>query len=306
MEFGKTTDLSAVDFSLPADPARNARLLRRAGSAGTVGFYLGATGWSIREWVGLLYPKGTQPAEYLHHYSRQFNTIEFNTTYYRLPDAGLVQRWYEQSAADFRFCPKVMQSISHSRDFALGADLVDRFCEAMKGFKEKLGWCFLQLPPYFGPSENNLLRLERLLARFSVPLCVELRHPGWFEDGDAGTELFDLLEKYGIGTVITDVAGRRDVCHMNLTAPVAMVRFVGNNLHPSDSQRLQQWAERLATWCKSGLREVYFFMHQPDEQKVPIACRQLMDHIDRWDLPVRGCCPQILNTGQQGEQLSLF
>jgi uncharacterized protein YecE (DUF72 family) len=306
LEFGKTSDLSAVDFSLPDDPPVNSRILGGAGAEGPVEFCLGATGWSIREWVGLLYPKGTKPAQYLHHYSRQFNTIEFNTTYYRLPDAGLVQRWYEQSAADFRFCPKVMQSISHSRDFALGSDLVDRFCEAMKGFREKLGWCFLQLPPYFGPSENNLQSLEQLLARISVPLCVELRHEGWFEDGSAGSELFGLLEKYGVGTVITDVAGRRDVCHMTLTAPVAMVRFVGNDLHPTDTQRLQQWAERLHQWCEQGLREVYFFMHQPDEQNVPLACRQLMDLVEQWNLPLKTRCPQILQGGQQGEQLSLF
>ena len=306
MEFGKTSDLASVDFSLPDDPPGNARVLHGAGGAQPVEFYLGATGWSIREWVGLLYPKGTKPAEYLHHYSRQFNTIEFNTTYYRLPDAGLVRRWHEQSADDFRFCPKVMQSISHSRDLACGSDLVERFCEAMNGFREKLGWCFLQLPPHFAPSENKLLQLERLLARFSLPLCVELRHPGWFDDAEAGAELFDLLEKYGVGTVITDVAGRRDVCHMTLTAPVAMLRFVGNDLHSTDSRRMQQWSDRLNEWCTQGLRELYFFMHQPGEKNVPLACRQLMDLVEMWDLPLKTRCPQILNSGQAGEQLSLF
>lgn len=303
MEFGKTSDLSSVDFRLPADPSRTTDILANTGKAGPFRLYLGATGWSIREWVGLLYPKGTKAADYLHHYSRQFNTIEFNTTYYRLPDASLIHRWNEQSADDFRFCPKVMQAISHSRDFALEGALVDRFCEAMQLFGEKMGPCFLQLPPHFGPSVNNMKRLEALLGRFVVPLCVELRHPGWFADAAAGEALFQLLEKFGAGTVITDVAGRRDVCHMTLTAPVSMVRFVGNDLHASDLKRLQDWAQRLMQWGEQGLREAYFFMHQLDEQKVPRACQQFLQNFDKWQIPLEVRCPQIISGG---EQLSLF
>lgn len=306
MEFGRCSDLDAVNFALPDDPARNHSVLGRGAAEGPVNFYLGATGWGVRSWVGLIYPKGTSAAQYLFHYTRQFNTIEFNTTHYRLPEAALVQRWYEQSAEDFRFCPKVMQRISHSRHFAADQDLVERFCEAMALFGEKLGWCFLQLPPSFGPSENNLNQLEHLLKRFSLRLCVEVRHPGWFADQEAGAALFDLLEKCGVGTVITDVAGRRDVCHMTLTAKVAMIRFVGNNLHPTDHVRLREWADRLKEWAEQGLREVYFFMHQPDEKVVPVACRHLMDWIKPWPLPVRARCPQTLDSGWRNEQLSLF
>jgi uncharacterized protein YecE (DUF72 family) len=77
------------------------------------------------------------------------------------------------------------------------------------------------------------------------------------------------LEKYGASTVITDVAGRRDVAHMALTSGQVLVRFVGNDLHPTDFTRLDDWAERLTDWFSRGLKECYFFTHEPDNLLAP-------------------------------------
>lgn len=271
MEFGKLPDISQVDFRLPPDPPGNASNLSTVGRLpSTVNrptLFIGATGWSVKEWVGKIYPKGTKTPDYLRHYARQFNTIELNTTHYRIPDLFTVQHWHDEAASDFRFCPKLLQTISHAGDLGTGGELIQRFCEAMSGLGSKLGPCFIQLPPYF--SVEKIAVLEAFLQQFSLPLAVEVRHESWFATPANFKRLTDLLEKYGASTVITDVAGRRDVAHMALTSDTVLVRFVGNDLHPTDFSRLDDWAQRLTDWFSKGLRECYFFTHEPDNLLAP-------------------------------------
>ncbi len=220
----------------------------------------------MKQWVGSWYPEGTKAAEYLFHYSRQFNTIEHNSTHYRLPDDASVARWREETQSDFRFCPKVLQTISHAPDLGASSTLIEAFTDAIGGLREKYGCAFLQLPPSFTP--HQWVRLERFLLRWpgQLPLAVEVRHPEFFPESPV---LFDLLEKHGVAAVITDVAGRRDVCHMHVTAPRTMVRFVGNGLHQTDYTRIEEWGARLAAWSANGLQEIYFFTHEPDNLLSP-------------------------------------
>ena len=302
MEFGKLPDISSVDFRLRAEPPENRRIL---GGSGLCNFYIGCTGWSMKEWVGKVYPIGAKTKDYLHHYSRQFNTIEFNTTHYRIPDFGTVERWYAESAADFRFCPKIPQTISHSQDLGASSGQVFEFAEAIGGLKEKIGCCFMQLPEHFGPERWRLL--DEFLERFppNVPLAVEVRHPGWFKP-EGESILFPLLEGHGKAAVITDVAGRRDVAHMRLSAPLTMVRFVGNGLHPSDFTRIDEWVERLKTWAEQGIREIIFFAHEPDNLLAPELSVYLLEKVQaRIAAHVRG--PQLLSAPEiPGKQLGLF
>ena len=69
--------------------------------------------------------------------------------------------------------------------------------------------------------------------------------------------------------MITDVAGRRDVCHLRLTSGKTLIRFVGNGLHPSDYERIRDWSNRLTEWTDKGLSEIYFFTHEPDNLLAP-------------------------------------
>lgn len=278
MEFGKLQDVSEVDFSLRPEHPDNARVLKNAPGEGPATIYIGCTGWSMKEWVGKVYPAGAKTKDYLHHYSRQFNTIEFNTTHYRVPDLKTVERWYQESAPDFKFCPKIPQSISHRGDLGYGTGMLPDFAGVIQELREKLGPCFLQLPEYFGPEKSKVL--GTFLSHFPnhIPLAVELRHPGWFTP--EGEEiLFPMLEDAGAGAVITDVAGRRDVAHMRLSAAFTMIRFVGNGLHPTDYTRINAWVKRLKQWNEQGIREIYFFPHEPDNLLAPDLSLYLLEKI---------------------------
>jgi uncharacterized protein YecE (DUF72 family) len=280
MEFGKLDNIENLDFSLPPNTLETPVLLRGLPKSETLPHvYIGCTGWSMKEWVGRVYPKGTKPQDYLHQYSRQFNTIEMNTTHYRTPSLADIEKWYKQTPADFRFAPKMLQTVSHAKNLGYGSGLTLQFCDAIQSLGEKLGVCFMQLPPYF--KYDDLAVLELYLKKFPkhIPLAIELRHETWFSNPHYFNTVFDLFETHNISTVITDVAGRRDVLHQRLTTGKAVIRFVGNDLHETDFTRLQSWVNRLKTWFEMGLKEVYFFTHEPDNLKAPDLALFLLNEV---------------------------
>lgn len=269
MDFGKLLSVDQVDFSLQPEPLQNAALLAAIPRAPKQSIYIGATGYNMKPWTGTWYPPGIKDKDFLRAYGSQFNTIEHNTTHYRIPDEITVARWLEDTPADFRFCPKIPQTISHARDLGLSGSQIPLFCDVISGLGEKLGCCFLQLPPHFSVRDLNLL--SRFLDVFppQVPLAVEVRHESFFHPTVAAEDFFTLLQDHNRATVITDVSGRRDVCHMRLTNGTVLIRFVGNALHPTDYQRIEAWATRLKKWLEAGLKEVYFFTHEPDNLLAP-------------------------------------
>lgn len=275
MNFGKVIDLEHVVFDMPPDHPQTVLTLHDhlQGQGRVPEIYVGATGWSNPEWNGSWYPAKTKPNDFLQHYSRQFGTIEFNTTHYRVPDDDLILRWYTGASPGFKFCPKVPQQISHRARLKAEAPTT-AFCSAIAGLKEKLGPTFLQLPDTHGPSAAAaVLDFARDWPR-ELPLHWEFRHPDWFT-GHAGAEqVFEKLAELGQGLVITDVAGRRDVLHMRLTNPVLVLRFVGNGLRPTDFSRLKAWAARIEDWTSQGLHAAYIFIHQPEMTDVPAYCIQ--------------------------------
>ncbi|NIT54716.1 MAG: DUF72 domain-containing protein, partial [Aliifodinibius sp.] len=78
-----------------------------------VDFYIGTMGFSYKDWAGAFYPPGISPREYLTFYSRIFNAVEIDSTFYGTPKAGSVERWREGSPEGFRICLKVPRSITH-------------------------------------------------------------------------------------------------------------------------------------------------------------------------------------------------
>ncbi|MCB0564293.1 MAG: DUF72 domain-containing protein [Phaeodactylibacter sp.] len=307
MKFGKLSDISGVDFTLPPDAPQAGPLLGSLPQReGPPLLFIGCTGWSMKEWIGKVYPKGTKAKDFLRVYSRQFNTIELNTTHYRIPSAEMIEKWYQESSPDFRFCPKIPQSISHSQSLGLGTELIPSFCEAILGLKEKLGCCFLQLPPHF--DIRRLSQLEKFLKSFprEISLAIELRHESWFNNPQNREAVFSMLQGYGTATVITDVAGRRDVLHMRPTSGTALVRFVGNNLHPTDYSRIDQWMERLASWFENGLREAFFFPHEPDNLLAPELAAYVLEQAQKRMPEIESRGPEFIQEEGNGQQMSLF
>lgn len=270
MKFGKLNNIEEINFAMPPDPELTKKKLANLQSCtDTVQIYSGCTGWSMKEWVGTYYPPGTKSNGFLEAYAQQFNSIELNSTYYKIPDKATLERWSSQTETGFKFAPKIPQMISQSSDLGLNSSFIDNFCNNISYLGDKLGISFLQLPPNFAPKHIRIL--ENFLERFpinDIPLSIEIRNENWFVKPDMET-LQQLLSHYGAGTVISDVAGRRDVLHMYLSNESAMIRFVGNNLHHTDFSRIDSWIERLSIWIKNGLKTIYFFHHQENNLHAP-------------------------------------
>lgn len=310
MEFGKVQHIDNIDFTLPPDDPVTEQLweLLAPSPRHPLQVFVGGTEWGRSSWLGRAYPQGTKPKDFLHWYSRQFNTIELNTLFYGLPAPATIRRWAEAVGPGFRFCPKFPEAISHKLNLSNASRETAEFIDVLGLFEGGTGPAFLLLPDRFGPDQAALLQhyVRQLPPGFGA--CVELRGQDWFSPVSRNLSVVhdtwqEMLDR-GVGTVITDVAGRRDVLHMRLTSPVAFIRFVTNSLHPTDYQRADAWVERIACWASRGLREVYIFVHSPGELTSPEMMKYLITRFNERglaSLPV----PNLVNGGQPGN-LSLF
>lgn len=267
MQFGRLENIDNVDFTFPPSHAGTAKILGGSKSK-ILNVYVGAPVWNDAGFPSKIYPPKAQEKDFVKYYGKQFNCIELNATHYRIPEASTVKRWTDAVPEGFKFCPKIHQSISHSHNISQCISEINAFHERISGFGDKLGTSFLQLPPTFEAKQIELLLnfLEHCPIR---NLAIELRHESWFTNTDTLNYLCNYLFKNNLSLNITDVAGRRDVLHQRLTNKTAFVRFVGNNLHPSDFKRMDDWIERLSKWVEEGLENIYFFIHTPDKNLVP-------------------------------------
>ncbi|MBD3748560.1 MAG: DUF72 domain-containing protein [Sphingobacteriales bacterium] len=286
MEFGRVNpeEIHLIDFKLPEDTEFTKNVLSAANKK-EFEAYVGCARWGRKEWVGQIYPKGTKDANFLDEYVKHFNCIEMNATFYKIYDAKSIKKWKDKATkntTEFKFCPKISQTISHIRRLKNTEAETTAFFEGIMAFEEFLGPIFLQLSDNFGPKNFEIIKayLEQLPVDF--PIYVEVRHKDWFTPDNA-TQLFKLLNSLNIGSIITDATGRRDCTHMNLATPHAFIRFVGNGLHPTDYQRIDDWVERLKNWKAQGLQSFYFFMHQHKEEFSPKLCdyaiQKLNEHL---------------------------
>ena len=280
MDFGRGIALDGVDFTLGADPAGTVRQLAAFTPLDPPhDLRVGTPMWGDRGYVGTLYPPATAQRDALRAYGRALRTIELNATWYRA-DPRTLRRWAEEVPETFTFCPKLPGEVSLEKRLIGVEAEVDGFVRAIRELGSRLGPSWLLLPNDLGPSEFGAL--ERLLRRWpaDLALAVELRHRDWFAEPVAREAVFALLRETGTGAVITDVAGRRDVCHLEVTAPFTFVRLACNELHPTDRERARAWAERAAAWLRAGLHTAWIFAHQPTEaHNVPVVI-ELLEHFN--------------------------
>jgi uncharacterized protein YecE (DUF72 family) len=282
MEFGKVSpdELDTIDFTLPPDRPETVALLKKNESNSST-IYIGCAKWGRPDWVGNIYPRGTKAGDFLEHYAQQFNSIELNATFYRMPTRKQTSGWKSKVGSDFKFCPKFVDKITHLKRLKDVDELTDRFLEGVSGFGQNLGPVFLMPHPAMGP--KNLETLEAFIQSLpkDVELFTELRHKDWFGDSEVFEKVFRLFETYKTGSVITDALGRRDCVHMRLTTPSAFVRFVGNGLHTTDYTRIDDWVRRIKSWTDQGINAVYFFMHQHEELHSPVLCKYLIEQLNK-------------------------
>ncbi|MCK9641662.1 MAG: DUF72 domain-containing protein [Prolixibacteraceae bacterium] len=300
MKFGHLDQPELIDFTLPADHPANEKILRQCMGEKPLKVYVGCAKWNKQD-LKNFYPRGTK--DELAYYSRQFNSIELNATFYNMPKREQVVTWREKTPAEFKFFPKITQSISHLRRLNDVQLLVDEYCDSISNFEEKLGMVFLQMNSNFG--FKNWERLVIFVENFpkSIPLAIELRHAEWFNIPAIASEVFQLFEKHAVTNVLVDTAGRRDLLHMRLTTPSVFIRYVGANDPLKDRERLDGWIDRLRVWVGLGLRDINFFVHQNIEMESPLLAAYFIGKLNKeFGLALK--VPNLPDNGAQSHPLT--
>lgn len=277
MKFGQSENPESINFRLPADDPRTAEILKQNDISKPLTIYVGCAKWNKTD-LKNFYPRGTK--DELTYYSRQFNSIELNATFYSMPGRDQVITWKDKAPDNFRFFPKITQSISHMRRLNDVQALTSEYCDNISNFEDKLGMVFLQLHDNF--KYKNYDRLVSFIESFpkAIPLAVELRNTEWFNNRTISDEVYALFEKHQVTNIVVDTAGRRDLLHMRLTTPYAFVRYVGANDPQSDRERLDDWVERLKVWVDQGIRDIYFFVHQNIEMESPFLSAYFIERLN--------------------------
>jgi uncharacterized protein YecE (DUF72 family) len=282
MEFGRVleNELDSINFSLPAEPAYNKKILKGKPSQNPK-VYIGCAKWGRTEWVGKIYPPKTKEKDFLQHYVQHYNCIELNATHYKVYGELGIKKWAEKAKdRDFLFCPKMYKGVTHFGSLK-GKDFIsNEFLRGIMGFEKHLGPIFVQVSDTFSPKRKEELFTYLKSLPTDLQFFLEVRHPDWFAKEKDKEDILEFLRQHNMGYVITDTAGRRDCAHMHLTVPKAFIRYVGNSLHPSDYTRIDAWIERMKYWLDKGMEELYFFMHMHDEATSPVLTVYLVDKMN--------------------------
>lgn len=150
------------------------------------GIGFGPAGWSYADWRGTVYP-GTLPPRFNHlsFLARDFDFVEVNTSFYRIPSPALTRGWIDKTATcpDFSFWVKLHQSFTH--EYKLDRPMIEGFHACLQPLAEagKLAGLLAQFPYSFKAQPATLAFMQDLAGHFSAyPLAVEFRHQSWLAD----------------------------------------------------------------------------------------------------------------------------
>ncbi|MGY6630557.1 MAG: DUF72 domain-containing protein [Wenzhouxiangella sp.] len=265
-------------------------------------YHLGLPAWAFAGWQGRYFRAG-RPA--LADYARVFNTVEGNTTFYRVPEAATVARWAEAVAGtDFRFCWKLPREVTHEARPNL--ELLEVFLARIKPLGPHNGPLLLQFSERTGPRELDGVR--RILERLPNDRrhVVEVRHPAFFSDPSL---LDGLLSAFDLGRVCMDTRPlyQGDLSHPEVQQArhekpqVPVLPSLGNGLefirlvlHPdltSNDRWIAEAAQRSAQTLRTG-QTLFVMIHCPNNLHCPglalefhQALGQALDQADWPSLP---------------------
>jgi uncharacterized protein YecE (DUF72 family) len=182
----------------------------------------GCSGWSYDQWVGPFYPLGTKPSDYLRIYSRIFDLVEIDSSFYGIPDIRTVENWNKSVPDHFLFTAKMPQTVTHELRLRNSMDEAKRFLDVIRILGEKLASVLIQLPPSLTFNEG-FGRLSKLLADLPTEFrySVEFRNDSWFVD-----ETFSILRENSVALTWSEIP--QSTVPPDITSDFVYLRFVGD------------------------------------------------------------------------------
>jgi len=218
---------------------------------------IGTSGYNYKEWKGSFYPSDLPTAKMLPFYAGQFQTVEINYTFYRMPTSTIVAGWAAQVPEGFRFTLKAPKRITHDKRLRAAdvSDAVHAFVTVASELGPRLGALLFQLPP-------NLKKDVPLLAAFldllppKVTAAFEFRHDSWLDD-----EVYETLRARNVALCVADSSARETP--VVTTADYAYLRLRDEGYQEADIQRWTDVARGLAIRST----DVFVYFKHEDEGK---------------------------------------
>ena len=216
--------------------------------------FAGTSGFAYPAWTPAFYPPGTRADGYLRHYATILSTCELSSTYRRLPDAALLDRWRGLVPRGFRFALKLHAATSLRAYATHPAGALERLLSPLPALGASLGTTLFRVPAQQVRDDG---RLERLLAAWpgEMPLAMELQHPSWADDA-----VHARLRAAGAVLVATETDEAPDP-PLLVTGPFLYIRLRRSTY---DEATLDAWAARLEPFLASGRDAFVFFRHDDD------------------------------------------
>ena len=248
-------------------PARGARAL------------IGCSGWEYKHWKGDFYPELLPRARWFQHYTRTFNTVEINNSFYRLPARTTMTRWRLQAPAGFVYAVKASRFLTHMKKLKDPDDPLSMLFDRALELGSHLGPVLYQLPPRWKPDHERLETFLRAVPH-DVPQTIEFREAAWYSD-----RTFELLSRYGVALCVHDMAGSAPP--RTVVGPFVYVRFHGASAKYSGSYsdgQLADWAAWLDAQLAGGL-DVYAYFNNDVGGHAPrnaLTLRALLEKTGKW------------------------
>jgi uncharacterized protein YecE (DUF72 family) len=218
---------------------------------------VGTSGWSYPpntgpgSWTGVFYP--LLKTDELKFYSRYFNSVEINSTFYRPCNPKTAESWAKRTPADFEFTVKAWQQFTHNKTDWTAAD-VEEFKAGILPLIEadKLGCLLFQFPASFRHTPQTMDRLKSLLTSFEdYPKAVELRHRSWTD----ATDVLALLESLGAAPAFIDEPKFKDSIRQDMET-AAGARLLYLRFH---GRKFDKW------WKHEHRNERYDYLYTREE-----------------------------------------
>ena len=222
--------------------------------------YIGTSGWNYKHWRNLIYEPKFPQKKWLGFMVENFDTVEVNTSFYRIPKPETVASWQESTPEHFVFALKLWRGITHYRKLKAAGDLTERFLLSSEALPlNRRAPLLIQLPPNQGkdlPKLEEYVREYRELAPTEWDIAVEFRHASWLEP-----DVYRSMDRLKVAICIHDMIGKGATDEVN-DAPFAYVRrhgSAGGRYAGSYSpETIAHDSERIRGWVREG-RRVYVY-----------------------------------------------
>ncbi len=184
---------------------------------------VGCSGWGYDDWLGSFYPEGTAKSDYLSLYSKVFDAVEVDSSFYRAPGPAMTKQWHKSTPPGFLFAMKMPRRITHEKKLKSVAENLGWFYASAKELKEKAGPLVAQLPPSIKFDTHWTLMQEfvRSLDVKAFAHAIEFRHKSWFRE-----DVYSLLRDRNVAMVWTENQYLRSPS--DVTADYVYLRMVGD------------------------------------------------------------------------------